>query len=213
MRKLQAFTLAEVLVTLMIIGVIAAITIPALRHDAMNRTISTNLRKVYSELNQATSLAMANTESNKLYRTGAFDSREQLNEEFVKKYFNVIKVCSSGSPEDCFGNNNLIRDAESYLLANGTAISFEDACIATAKDSWCNVSVDVTGPKPPNKGGVDQFMFAMNADDGRVYLGSGEAGFRNASYYDEMCKDATDDYGAAWACGAKIQIDGWTIKY
>ena len=48
MKKFSAFSLAEVLVTLMIIGVIAGMTIPALRKDAMDRTIATNLKKAYS---------------------------------------------------------------------------------------------------------------------------------------------------------------------
>ena len=48
MKKYRAFTLAEVLLTLMIIGVIAGMTIPALRKNTMNRTVATNLKKAYS---------------------------------------------------------------------------------------------------------------------------------------------------------------------
>lgn len=213
MKKFRAFTLAEVLVTLMIIGVIAGMTIPALRKDAMDRTIATNLKKAYSELNQATSLVMTNNESSKLFRTGIFDSQEKFDDEFVRKYLNVIKECPAGSNDDCFGGSDLVSD-KSYLLSNGIALSFS-GCVGMSSGADCNVFVDVTGPKNPNKGGSDQFLMFMSSDDGRVYLGSEYAD--NASKlgdYDSKCSgDSADDYSMAWACAAKIQMDGWVIKY
>lgn len=211
MKKLRAFTLAEVLVTLMIIGVIAGMTIPALRKDAMDRTIATNLKKAYSEMNQATALVMTNNESNKLFRTGIFDSQETFDTEFVRKYLNVIKECPAGSNDDCFGGSDLVSD-KSYLLSNGIALSFS-GCVGLTEQSSCNVFVDVTGPKSPNRGGTDQFMMQMNTGDGRVYLGSAD-GSRSSRDYDSSCSDSSsDDYSMAWACGAKIQLDGWAIKY
>jgi len=49
----KAFSLAEILITLMIIGVIAGMTIPTLRKDSTNKATATNLKKVYSELKQS----------------------------------------------------------------------------------------------------------------------------------------------------------------
>lgn len=212
MKKLRAFTLAEVLVTLMIIGVIAGMTIPALRKDAMDRTIATNLKKAMSEMNQATALVMTNNESNKLYRTGVLDDQETFDTEFVRKYLNVIKECPAGSNDDCFGGSSLVSD-KSYLLSNGIALSFS-GCLGLVNDGTCNVFVDVTGPKSPNRAGTDQFMMQMNANDGRVYVGSAVGGGRGSSFYDSYCSGSSgDDYSMAWACAAKIQLDGWTIKY
>lgn len=210
MKKFIAFSLAEILVTLMIIGVIAGMTIPALRKDAMDRTIATNLKKAYSELNQATALVMTNNEANKLYRTGVLDDQATFDKEFVYKYLNVINECPQGANDDCFGDSSLVSD-KSYLLSNGIALSFS-GCIGL-RDGVCNVFVDVNGPKKPNKGGTDQFLVQMNAMDGRVYLGSAD-GSRSSSDYNQKCSgDSSSDYDMAWACGAKIQMDGWVIKY
>lgn len=49
----EAFTLAEVLITLGIIGIVAAITIPALIQKNNNRVVETRLKKFYSSINQA----------------------------------------------------------------------------------------------------------------------------------------------------------------
>lgn len=46
----KAFTLAEVLVTLMIIGVIAAMTIPGLRKNAEMRELAAGCKKAYASL-------------------------------------------------------------------------------------------------------------------------------------------------------------------
>ena len=53
MRKFFAFTLAEVLITLGIIGVVAALTMPVLVQKHRNSVIETSLQKFYSVMNQA----------------------------------------------------------------------------------------------------------------------------------------------------------------
>lgn len=55
--KIQGFTLAEVLITLGIIGVVAAMTLPALIQRNNNKVVETRLKKFYSAINQAIMLA------------------------------------------------------------------------------------------------------------------------------------------------------------
>ena len=55
-RKL-AFTLAEVLITLGIIGVVAAITLPTMIAKSKKRVVETQLKEYYSMMNQAFKLA------------------------------------------------------------------------------------------------------------------------------------------------------------
>lgn len=55
--KIQGFTLAEVLITLGIIGVVAAMTLPALIQKNNNKVVETRLKKFYSAINQAIMLA------------------------------------------------------------------------------------------------------------------------------------------------------------
>ena len=54
-KKKQAFTLAEVLVTLAIIGVVAAMTVPTLMQNYQRKVYVAQLQKVYNEASQAAS--------------------------------------------------------------------------------------------------------------------------------------------------------------
>lgn len=45
MRKFDGFTLAEVLITLGIIGVVAALTLPALVQNYRNQVVETRLKR------------------------------------------------------------------------------------------------------------------------------------------------------------------------
>ena len=49
----RAFTLAEVLITLAVIGVVAALTIPNLVQSYKKRVVETRLARFYSMINQA----------------------------------------------------------------------------------------------------------------------------------------------------------------
>ena len=59
LKKKAAFTLAEVLITLGIIGIVAAMTMPALIQRNINHTAEARLKKFYSVFNQAIQLAEA----------------------------------------------------------------------------------------------------------------------------------------------------------
>lgn len=51
-NKFLGFTLAEVLITIGIIGVVSAITIPSLLTNVRNKDLQAQLKKTYSEWNQ-----------------------------------------------------------------------------------------------------------------------------------------------------------------
>lgn len=49
----KGFTLAEVLITLGIIGIVASLTLPSLIQNNKNKEVETKLKKIYSAMNQA----------------------------------------------------------------------------------------------------------------------------------------------------------------
>ena len=59
MKKFNGFTLAEVLITLAIIGVVAALSIPAVISNSQQQEFKTGLRKAVSVLNSAITMNMA----------------------------------------------------------------------------------------------------------------------------------------------------------
>ena len=59
MKRFKGFTLAEVLITLAIIGVVAAISIPSVISNSQQQEFKTGLRKAVSVLNSAITMNMA----------------------------------------------------------------------------------------------------------------------------------------------------------
>ena len=59
----KAFTLAEVLITLGIIGIVAALTLPNLIEEHQKKETSVKLQKMYSTLNQVIQKYSADNET------------------------------------------------------------------------------------------------------------------------------------------------------
>ncbi len=63
MKNKKAFTLAEVLITLGIIGVVAAITIPNLVSKCREQVVETELQKAFSIISQTIGMSEVQNES------------------------------------------------------------------------------------------------------------------------------------------------------
>ena len=105
--KKKAFTLAEVLITLGIIGVVAAMTVPTLINNYQNKQFLVKFQKAYSVLNQAAKLYPATVGCDTMACTGLLAKQtyadgnrnevvqsylNKLN-EFVNSTFKVAKSC------------------------------------------------------------------------------------------------------------------------
>ena len=120
-----AFTLAEVLVTLGIIGVVSAMTVPTLMQNHQRKVFVTQLHKVYNEFQQAATAQIAERNAINLAESGV--RSDTAMKTFLKNQFNVVKDCT-GTPSKCL--------ASSYLNMNGGAVtSYSDTsapCLALA---------------------------------------------------------------------------------
>ena len=86
-----AFTLAEVLVTLGIIGVVSAMTVPTLMQNYQRQSYVTQLHKTYNEMSQA--LLRYQTDRNALnLREAGMSSQAEVN-NFISSYFKVVNSC------------------------------------------------------------------------------------------------------------------------
>lgn len=98
-RAYAGFTLAEVLITLLVIGVVAALTIPTLMANTQKAQYVTALKKAYTTWNQV--LVQMSTDKGSpgdlsksdLFAAGTTGAT--FGEEAVK-YFNVVKICRAG---------------------------------------------------------------------------------------------------------------------
>ena len=140
-----AFTLAEVLVTLGIIGVVSALTVPALMQNHQRKTYVTQLHKVYNEFQQAAEAQK--TERNALTLSEAGVRSDAAMGTFLRNQFKIVKDCT-GSPSDCF--------ADSYKNMNGgdvTAYSNTSApCFALA--SGAVICAKYSKSERNNSGGI-----------------------------------------------------------
>ena len=121
-KRRFAFTLAEVLITLGIIGVVAALTIPNLIQEYQKKQWVAGLQRGYATLNQVFKTAMAedmvdDVTQTELYnaipiddggfriiRLGSSDYSQFV--EQLKKYLKITKVCNpTDSPleDSCYG--------------------------------------------------------------------------------------------------------------
>lgn len=182
MRK-KAFTLAEVLITLGIIGVVAAMVIPVLIQNSQKAQYVTSLQKTYTTLSQAfAKYAADNGCVGDMACTGLFSDTIANNitkwDDFVTNYLKMSKNCSAMTTPDCFApsyklvnyngtiNPNATTTSGRYqiILNDGTSVSFSsqaDNCANTPAfgGGLCTqlIMVDVNGYKGPNILGRDLF--------------------------------------------------------
>ena len=99
MIKKQAFTLAEVLITLAIVGVIAALTIPNLMKNYQTHIFKTAYKQAYSDINQAFAQAFKDGE---LIRTTMYQNNATTQEwNILKENLKISKECESADLYSC----------------------------------------------------------------------------------------------------------------
>ncbi len=218
----KGFTLAEVLITLGIVGLIAAMTLPGLKANFDKKSYVTALNKVYSELSQA--LTMYKTDNNSVdLKEAGFNDTEAL-KTFVKTYFNVTQKCETNAVPcmaEKYTKMNRTASWEGkgskncYQLAEGATI-----CPRKEDDGHIWFLVDVNGQKKPNILGRD--LFVMYVYDNGV-IDDKLASLTNyadnlplskttrEALYKEGCLQA----GAKnlHGCFGKILNDNWQMTY
>jgi prepilin-type N-terminal cleavage/methylation domain-containing protein len=156
MRAKAAFTLAEVLITLGIIGVVAALTIPALMTAYKKHVIGTKLKQSYSLLNQVVKMAQADYDG--------VEGWEYVNaESFVKTYFlPYMKADVQTTKSNLF----YLSDMYTLTLLNGTTWDIQQTYAFNNIDGYTVgdvkyyiITVDINGSGNPNKQGHDKFNF------------------------------------------------------
>ena len=101
MKKIFAFTLSEVLITLTIIGIVAAITLPVLNNELQDMEYKAALKKNYSVLQQAFALSYGYDYDD--FRDWNFVHSTNFTKEVtdtLSKHLNIIKIC--GNKAGCF---------------------------------------------------------------------------------------------------------------
>ena len=237
-RKI-GFTLAEVLITIGIIGIVAAMTIPMLISGYKKSVVVSSLQKNLSLFSQAVQLAEAKHGFTDEWPYCNEDSSIECTEEFFNNYLlpelKVIKVCTPEESEICWTDPKSLSGNDGYLdgkstvipaitvlLGNGSSI-FMWAGAQNSEQAHWQIWIDIDGPmKGPALIGGDVFGLKLNYKncivDG-VFIRKGvqisgseyqdENILRNHSQYG-CNKNITSIYSGLY-CGALIQHSGWKI--
>ena len=181
-RKAFAFTLAETLIVMGIIGVVAALTIPNLNSSTADKEKVAKLKKVYSNLQDAFGRAEAvYGPYDEWFQTDTtMDTQTTRFAERVGEFLKVSKNCghnvngtcmTTGQYKNIAGTHYVTTpvsaDNVSAILADGTSILFSKYTL----DSMGIIFVDIDGPtKGLFKYGVDLFEFRVDSTNGLHYI-------------------------------------------
>ena len=217
-RSKYGFTLAETLITLGIIGVVSAITIPSLISNYKKKYTVNRLKQVYSILSNATQLAISEKGlepedwlSEDIKSLSEADKKEYLYNNYIKPYINTLDYNKSeGSFYDATGAKYsfVVAPWESKLwLAEGPYHLLG------------SIMVDLDGDKGKNISGYDRFYFLYAPKKSRFFywqgkvfdlLPCGNNGKPEQLYLTTSWPGCHSSI--ANCCGDVIRKEGWQIK-
>lgn len=227
--KKKAFTLAEVLITLGIIGIVASMTIPTLIANYKKTQYVTALKKAYSTWNQAINL-MSSDSGTPGDLASFFESTDTATMgDKIALYFKVAKNCRN-TDSGCFAksyswnlNNSPIKtDKDSgsfsyrFITTDGMSVLIglfdTGGCTghnASLTRMCATVQIDVNGLNPPNIFGRDIFELFIDNDKGPAMMATGEK--RYLYWYSYGCNPPTLQSGEY--CGGRIIDENWQMNY
>ena len=180
-RKCTAFTLAEVLITLGIIGIVSALTMPSLVNNFRAKQLENQFKKVDSNLQQAIQKTVTemgydkitdfNSGGSDYFATDTHKYISEFTEIFLKQFpevkeYNCMLYYYKNLPcKKLMGENEQNFTAccspytKTYILPNG--FLFQEPSAFAGEIS---IYFDINGPyKGPNRTGHDRFTYSSKA--------------------------------------------------
>ncbi|MBE7708993.1 MAG: type II secretion system protein [Cyanobacteria bacterium SIG32] len=212
-----AFTLAEVLITLAIIGVVAAMTIPTLISNYKEKATVTKVKKAYSVMNEAMRLAtiehgtvdtwglsqttyVEDDENSKIYD----DKTIAMSDRFMDYLTENLRVAKRCTYEECGRSEAYGGKAQVFFLdgteTRGLHISNPDCSrVVGNRNDICGDFYIGFNNEKENKEGIDTFVFWITKN------GLLPVGFYSDPYRNDFCLGENKDNRKA--CTA------WVIEY
>ncbi len=196
-KKKRAFTLAEVMLTMTIVGVVAALTIPTLHYQRVKKEYSAKLKNFYSKMNNAV-----------------------LDMETDKGSFRDMTIPAQGQ-----GYNWYMTNIDPYVgheFTKNNEVYYSDGTkLTTFHTGGClDVVYDLNGDKSPNREGYDRYRFLFCFSDANrsawfgnmdIFFGTYGSGMTGAGVTRETMINRCRTEGGAW-CTRLLQNDQWEFK-
>lgn len=223
----KGLSLAEILITVGIIGIVAVITIPTLINEHKKIVTVNKLKKNYTLFAQVVQMSERDNETVENW------DYSLSNNEFAEKYFlpylpnakksnNKYSIYALGGKQTSLFANILsggYAGAYMYSLPDGTLFGTCNAYSEYNPLFLSVIVVDLNGIKGPNIAGKDVFHFALNRFTKKFeMLGLGQD--RNTmlslpeqeeQIWELNCAISNNTYAGVY-CGYVIMLDGWKIS-
>ena len=231
----KGFTLAEVLITLGIIGIVAAMTLPTVIKNNQRKVAEAKLKKAYSAISQAFLAAQAKHGESKDWQ---WDDAEFVLSHYIapeikgaKLYTKAGDSVSAGCGMMCYegrfssttqhGNHK----NRQYVWMTGTGISspfssktaslkmIDGTCLGLTTDNGFGLlSIDINGNMiGPNTAGYDLFFFVMKDNQILPYGYNWKLEDLMNPTKPNSCNRKARSSGLV--CATKVMADGWEIRY
>lgn len=190
----KAFTLSEVLLTMSIIGIVAAMTMPGIVIHYHQQEYVSQLAKALSQYEQAMQNIMFRHECTDIICTGLYNDSSEWNTKFdeeIKKSIKITKIAPVGTamnteikskalkPRDTFIESNIDwRSTSGYKFMTPDGVMYvvePKGCNKVAYDSkstltniCAEITIDVNSERRPNQYGRDIFKFVAG-QNGHLY--------------------------------------------
>ena len=235
LKKRFAFTLAEVLITLGIIGVVAALVFPSVITNYKKQQTVTKLKQTYSLLSQALTAAQAQYGDPLNWDIGYYKGQDSSTVDgdvvpnFLNKYlYPNLKIVKSGDkfsdsgykgPYGPISKKRQFSYGNYFVLADGTLVNVflgshcaeendKGECIAS-NAGHLMFGVDINGFKGNNIVGKEYFLMYFNFD--KKHMNFFMPGSSSTVSRRTLLRECSSDGGAQY-CGGLIQVDNWQIK-
>lgn len=219
----QGFTLAEVLITLGIIGVVAVLTLPSIVAHQRKVEYSSRLKKFYSMMEQA--IRMSEEDNGEILswtRSGAtqmddegktdYDANGKVSKDFFSTYF--LPYFKYTKFED---GKNVILENGAKSGQNPKVYLPDGSTISLWNGSCMDITYDVNGDSMPNVSGRDRytFLFCFDSSERNGHCRSANVAFCT---YDTITVPASRERILSLCknnpayCSKLLQYDGWEFK-
>ncbi|MCM1339767.1 MAG: type II secretion system GspH family protein [Muribaculaceae bacterium] len=213
--KYKAFTLSEVLITLTIVGILAAMVLPGLIKDTTNKANMALLQSTIAQVSNAVQQELTRKNAKYISETDIYNNPQKFLEDNLEtaKSTNIFKTKNEKGEivdikyKSVNGDNAGASHPDGQvLLKNGVYIGL--------RGDISTLVIDLNGPEPPNVIGIDYFAAKIEKyDDISSGIRMGDVGA--AQYNSNTDEDLQTDCkgGAAAKCYALVERSGFDPDY